>query len=553
MRSFSFLMFVVTAISLSSCRDRAAPFHKILTDTSKNGFLSDNPSLGMGLRSMDGSETGVGILYDTTVRSTDATGGETKAHAELVTSFEDLARKSNLSIDMNFKLYGFKAEGSTNLFKSFKYNTKSQYLYAEVYIETPSKEIIGYRFNNESKKIAEKNINDFYKLYGDEFVYKETRGGSLKLIFEFKSQNSVEEEANNFSLSLTQKFFAGSCTVNTKLSSEYKRIQESTNIKVYIDKQGDYGEMPEFTFEGLAKEFRKFPKTIDPDSGGHEVVTGVKTLRYQYAANKPNTIAQLGVITDRANKYVEALNRRLCKLYESLGNIIYIKTNRLDYEKKTADSLIKYEEKVNEQIQETIDIYNTFKSTYQPQFTPQEIKDKPLSYVNVPNFADDNLPTFQFGANAINTKIFLGKINTSHNTPLKISGQVSFMDAIQPINMLSFDPTFHDAWLQDLINTAPGQLVSLEQYISPRVTPIHIYLNDFNSNYQIKEVLYENENSITIPPGKYYIYVMFDPYGRLILPHAVRPVWLSQEDLIPRKAVVVKFPEDQLFTVSFRN
>lgn len=547
---------LLTILLLSSCKNNSVAFHSVLlVKKTTASFIGDEPSLAMGIRSMNSEETGVGVAFDSIVRSTDAKGGTTKAHAEMITSFQDLAQKSNLSIDMNFKLYGFKAEGSASFFKSFRYNTKSQYLFAECYIETPSKELAGYKFNDEAKRIAEQDINKFYKLYGDEFVYKELRGGSLKLIFEFKSSNSLDEQANSFSLSLTQKFFAGSCTLNTKYTSEYKKIEESSNVKVYIDKQGNYDEMPEFTFDGLAKEFRKFPTTINPDSGGYEVVTGIKTLPYQYAANKPNNIDQLGVIKDKANKYVEALNNRLCRLYESLGNINYIKLNKPDYSKKTVDSLLTYEPEINKEIKETIDLYNTFKNTYQPQYNPAQIGEMALAYVKVPEeFGDDFSPNYTFGTNALDTKIYLGKIITSHNIPLIITGRVSFLGNTQPDNVFSFDPTFHDAWVQVLANRVQGgfKLSNTGAYVSPRVTPIHIYLNDLYTNDQIQEYKYENEKSIMIPPGKYSLYVMFDPYGKLILPNA-GPSWYNWGgDLIVVKEPVVTFLNDQFFTVHFR-
>lgn len=551
---YSFLLIIL----LASCNDNSKPFHEALLSKKTSASLTgEEPKLGMGIRSMNNEETGVGIVYDSIVRSTDAKGGTTKAHAELVSSFQDLAQKSNLSIDMNFKLYGFKAEGSANFFKSFHYNTKSQYLFAECYIETPSKELAGYRFNDEAKKIAEQDVNKFYKLYGDEFVYKELRGGSLKLIFEFKSSNSLDEQSNSFSLNLTQKFFAGSCQLNTKYTSEYKKIEESSNIKVYIEKQGNYDEMPQFTFDGMAKEFQKFPTTINPDSGGYEVVTGIKTLQYQYAANKPNNIDQLGIIKDQANKYVEALNTRLCKLYESIGNINYIKLNKPDYSKKDVDSLVAYEPEVNKQIQETIDIYNTFKSTYQTQYTPTQIRNMSLAYVKVPeNFTDDFLPDFTFGNNAFDTKIYLGKIITSHISPLTIKGQLNFLNIPQPENTFSFDPIFRDSWANEIaqkwyaIGFRGDQAAAM--CTSPKVIPIHVYLNDFYTNQQIAEYIYENTSSITIPPGKYYLYVMIDPYGKLVIPRPNNWTIPGGTDPMLVKRPVISLEADHYLTMTFK-
>lgn len=552
------ILIIFLVILFDSCRDNSKPFHEaLISEKTASSLIGEEPSLGMGIRSMNNEETGVGIVYDSIIRSTDAKGGTTKAYAEKVSRFEDLAQKSNLSIDMNFKLYGFKAEGGANFFKSFHYNTKSQYLFAEVYIETPSKELTGYRFSDEAKKIAEQDINKFYKLYGDEFVYKELRGGSLKLIFEFKSSNSLDEQSNDFSLNLTQKFFAGSCKLNTKYTSEYKKIEESSNIKVYIEKQGNYDELPQFTFEGMAKEFQKFPTTINPDSSGYEVVTGVKTLQYQYAANKPNNIDQIGGIKDQANKYVAALNSRLCKLYESLGNINYIKLNRIDYSEKDVDSLLAFEPEINKQIQETVDIYDTFKSTYQTQYSPTQIRNMALTFVNVPeNFSEDFLPDFIFGSNAIDNKIYLGKIITSHNAPVTISGQVNFLNNLQPENIFSFEPVFRDSWANEIaqkwwdIGFNGDQAAAM--CTSPKVTPLHIYINDFYTNQQIAEYIYESENSIIIPPGKYYLYVMIDPYGKLVIPRPNTWTIPGGSDPMLVKRPVISLDSFQYLTMTFR-
>src|SRR5690606_9043351 len=103
-----------------------------------------------------------------------------------------------------------------------------------------------------------------------------------------------------------------------------------------------------------------------------------------------------------------------CKLYESIGNLNYIKLNKLDYEKNDVDSLLSFEEEVNRQIQETVDLYDTFKSTYGIQFTAEQVRKMPLTFIKVPEtFTDDFLPNFTFHENAYNSKIYLGKIISS--------------------------------------------------------------------------------------------------------------------------------------------
>jgi hypothetical protein len=523
---------------------------------SVSSLSGDFPSLAMGIRSMNDEETGVGITYDSAIPSSSAKGAGTTASSEVMTSYEELAQKSDLSIDMNMELYGFKGGNTASFFKSFHYNAKSQYLFAEIAIETPSREIVGYKFSDEAKRIAEGDINKFYHLYGDEFVYKELRGASLKLIFEFRSTSSEEEESNSASMSVTEKFFAGNCSTNAKYSTEYKNIEQSTNIKVYINREGNYDEMPDFTFEGASEQFRKFPTTVNPTTGGYDVVTGVKRLSYKYAANKPNNIDQLGVITNEANNFVEALNARLCKLYESLGNINYIKQSKSDYPQNVVDSLLAMEPIVNKQIEETIDTYKTFKSTYQAKYTADQVKAMPIAIVGVPEiYADDFLPDYKFGENALDNKIYLGKVVTSHNTPLKIVGDINFLQRPQPENVFSFEPVFHDTWLAELQGRVPNglRLADLGSYISPRLTPIHIYLNDSYSNFQVKEYVYDGANSILIPPGRYYLYVMIDPYGRLLKPNVGPTVSNWGGDLLVVKKPVISLPKDELLQISFRN
>src|SRR5690606_33575938 len=92
---------------LISCQNNLSrPFNDVLSEKINTTDLIDhNARLGMGIRGMNFEKTGDGIVYDDIDRSTDAKGGKTKAHAEIVTSFQELARKSNLSIDTNFKLF----------------------------------------------------------------------------------------------------------------------------------------------------------------------------------------------------------------------------------------------------------------------------------------------------------------------------------------------------------------------------------------------------------------------------------------------------------------
>ena len=550
-------LFISSVMFVSCGSSGTKGTNSLLSTTSNNATTTGGSysSLAMGIRSMNGEETGVGIKYDTVVPSSNAKGGITVSHAELVSSYEELAQKSDVSIDMNFQLYGFKMSGSSDFFKSFHYNSKSQYLYAEIAISTPSREIRGYRFSTEAQGIAEQDIAKFYRVYGDQFVYKELRGASLKIIFEFNSSSSDEEESNSVSISLTQKFFMGGCSINTKYSSQYKQIEENSHIKVYLNKQGNYSELPDFTFQAFADEYRKFPTTVDPGQGGYDVVTGVETLGYQYAENKPSTIDNLGAIVDADNKYAAALNRRICKLYESLGNLNYVKLNKLDYPAKTADSLIAYQSEVEKEIQQTVDMYNTFKATYKISTSVDDIDKMALTYVQIPEVAaDDFLPPYTFGANAVDNKIYLGKIVTSHNTPLKIYGKLNFLDKAQAANVLSFDPIFHDAFLTELQSRMPfGFRGDFSTFVTPRIAPIHIYLNDMTTNVQIKEYVYQDENSIILPPGKYLLYVYFDPYGRLVNPNA--PPSLSHaggDEVVVKKSVVTIASEDFL-TINFRN
>lgn len=538
--------YIIVAYILHSCNEKPPEEKKYET------------SLGTGYNTVLEEETGQGIEPAPIIDSDGTKGGKCTGYADLITNYKDFAKTTNLSVDANFKLFGAKVNSSASMFRSFKFNNKSQFLYAEITLVNPSKRLERAVFTEEAKKIAEKDIRKFYQLYGDEYEYLHERGGKLKIIYEFKSSNHIEEEQNTFQISVVKKFFNSGFSVNTKFQEQLSTVENNENISIYFYREGDYQPIPKLTFDSLLQYYRDFPSIVKPGSD-MEVVTKKHTKSYKYASNKPKNIDQLGEVVDEVAKYINILNEQLNSLYESYGNIRYIKENRSDFSQSFRDKINAREKIVESQIKETIDYYDSFKQTGKLPISITKLRQRHIELVSVPESPENEyLPNIIFGEECVNNKVYYGRISVPGEVFFKVEGSLNFLGKQYASGILSFPPDYRQSFIeQQLAGTPLGDRVrntsTTDQWETPNVTPVHVYLHDFNTKRLVREYIYVDDRSVKIPPGKYEIYVSFDTKGRLITnnPGGVVQLFVKKNRFTMNEDDVVNIPPGAKLTGKF--
>lgn len=494
------------------------------------------PNLGVGINSLTGNETSEAVDY---TESEEGTGGMfTDYKSELVTSYSELLRKTNVSIDMNIK-GNFTATASAKLMQAIEFNSKTQYLFVEEIIENPNTEIRGYNLKNEAKKIADNNLKKFFSLYGDEFVYKLRKGGYAKLVFQFSSSSALETKTNDIQITAAKKFLAVSLSASAKYSDELKSLSENKNVKIFFLRQGSFDAVPPDSLGAYINYMKNFPKTITPKSGLDNVI-GIEKKSYLYAGNRSSNIHNLGKLILELREYIKVLNDKMCDMHESEGNIAFLKV----HSSLSPTEIKSLERNVKDSMDLIRHLYNEAILNLKQESTVQNMKKRSFGFVAIPEDLDMvTNASFDFGADAINNKVLLGKFSTRKALRPEVTGRLSILgNGPASYNDFEFTKPYCAGWLQEHKNRGSGNFSCGTIGV---LKPINFILYTYPDKKYYKTLIYGNNNKdVLIPPGDYYIYVLIDAKDRLLDLSSTNNNIIHEEDVIsvpPGESLSVRF------------
>jgi hypothetical protein len=151
----------------------------------------NDEEIGMGFNSESGLAVGTALEGFTVQEDEVAPGLETDSTITVVTSYEELMKKLDMSFEAQGRYGPLSASAKVEFSESSNYNSTSTFLVARVIVQNPLRRGTGFRVTQQAQELLRiPGLDEFRKAYGDSFVRGLQTGGEFYAVIRITSVSS---------------------------------------------------------------------------------------------------------------------------------------------------------------------------------------------------------------------------------------------------------------------------------------------------------------------------------------------------------------------------
>ena len=234
-----------------------------------SSLSSDVLYAGQGYNSNTGQRMDA-IVVDTPLVTvlhslTENYGQEVYLSLKLVNSYEELRTSLSVDVSASLEMGAFKGSSEVKMLNDQSFNSFSTFLLMNLQVINPT---LG--LNPQNYKLTQKAVNllnnpdNFVRSFGNQFVSSLETGGSLYILFEYKSSSASEKKALTVKLSAQVKQLFGRAKLDAEIKNTFEKIEWSNSLNVTFAGTGVCGKLPALDKDSLVEYMRNFPDMVIP-------------------------------------------------------------------------------------------------------------------------------------------------------------------------------------------------------------------------------------------------------------------------------------------------
>jgi hypothetical protein len=197
--------------------------------------------------------------------------------------------------------YGLTGSGSgkTSFFQSFKQNSFSVYVFAQVLVTNAQDllDLTSTRLTEEAAALYRERPEAFVQQFGDSFVYGLITGGEFLGILEIETSSAEELRQVKASIGGKATFGLFSGSASGAFSQSLEKIVSSYSMKAFIMRQGGTGSLASVSPDALVSQALSFPDAVIGRNGFPYKVLTIPYNHIPHPESTPiDTANQLSVL-----------------------------------------------------------------------------------------------------------------------------------------------------------------------------------------------------------------------------------------------------------------
>jgi hypothetical protein len=217
----------------------------------------------------------------------------------------------------------FSADASFQFASSGRFSKYNNYIFAQVRVSNATEMLKSYMLTEGALRRAERGIDQFIEMCGDDFVYARQTGGEMTAVIQFSSSSDDQQKQVRAQVdAAVAAFGSGQAKVSEALES-LRKISES---RIFVMRDGGVGSIP--SLDSLVAAVRSFPERVRPDS--FPVILAMLTLPYSKTDNLPSRLGSFETVRIQ-QQALAAYARLLQRAFQVRGEWMYVLEHPLEF------------------------------------------------------------------------------------------------------------------------------------------------------------------------------------------------------------------------------
>ncbi len=410
-----------------------------------NKLSPDGLYAGQGFNSIVGKKMD-GIIVDTPLvpilyNTAEGFGQTVYLNVKLINSYEELRQSLSVDIAASLQMGAFKGSSEMKMLNDHSFNSFSTFLLMNLQVQNPSVGIKpqNYKLTEKALKLIN-NPDNFIRSFGNQFVSSIETGGSLYVLFEYKSTDSKEKNELSLKLSAQVKQLFGRASLNAEIKNTLEHIEWSNSLSVTFAGTGVCGRLPALNKDSLIDYMRDFPDMVSPKKCPS--ITGYSFSSNSILAEIPNKDMFDTFI--RQKHFIEDCSFKNDSLTTVLGNIKYAQKYPDEFENPELPKLqnlesetVRQQRQLQRLVEDCSENINLCKATLNDIIVPKlDLKWKAGNPKNQPMFFDKQIDSLEFFASTLIDSVTLSGYKT-----FELRGQFG---VLKPVSSNESSYTYND-------------------------------------------------------------------------------------------------------------
>ncbi|MCF6403170.1 hypothetical protein L3C95_09810 [Chitinophaga filiformis] len=241
-------------------------------DTSMTTFFAlrevlpgDRFDIGRGYNTVNNEVTGKVVEFadSNDLKTVSETEGQTTDFdVKVIKSYDQLKKMMDLETNASLKWGIFKGSAKYDYYNKVKIDQYTALLLAKVIVKNPTEILKTSCLTMRAQSLIEKSKEEFFDMFGDEYIYGKVSGGELYIFFQFSSNSKEELSKTNAAITASARKMSAGGATSANFKSALEELKSSSELHIKVIREGTIDSIPENDLDSLIRYAARFPEKV---------------------------------------------------------------------------------------------------------------------------------------------------------------------------------------------------------------------------------------------------------------------------------------------------